>query len=114
MLRAFTGVVIALAATATGTLANSVAPINISQGMTYDQARKILVSDGWQPIQKRWQERSCPDYVDRCKWPETESCAPTGTGPCFAYFGDIYRNVLKVHSNGGRGVNGISRFYLTK
>ena len=113
MFRAFTGVAITLATTATGTLAGNVAPINISQGMTYDQARKILISDGWQAIYKPY-DRSCPDYVDRCKWPETETCAVTGTGPCISYFGDIYRNVLKVHSNGSRGINGISRFYLTK
>ena len=95
-------------------LAREHAAINIRQGMHYDQARAVLIKDGWQTVQKRWQDRSCPDGIDRCKWPETEACAPTGTGPCIAYFQDIYGNVLKVHSNGSGGKNGISNFYLTQ
>jgi len=91
--------------------AKSMAPIKISPGMSYAQARTILMTNGWQPLQKRWQDRSCPDYIDRCQFPETEACAPTGTGPCISYFQDIYRNVLKVHSNGGR-TSSISNFYL--
>ena len=92
-------------------LANNMAPIKISPGMAYAQARTILMSNGWQPLQKRWQDRSCPEYMERCKFPETEACAPTGTAPCISYFQDIYRNVLKVHSNGGR-TSSISNFYL--
>ena len=107
---------VAIAATPTAAIANTFAPVNIRQGMTYDQAREILVADGWQPFQKRWQDkdRECPNYLDRCKWPETQNCAETGTGPCIAFFGDIYGNTLKVHSNATRGGNSVSRFYIAK
>ena len=91
--------------------AKSMAPIKISPGMSYAQARTILMTNGWQPLQKRWQDRSCPDYIDRCQCPETEAGAPTVTGPYISSFQDIYRNVLKVHSNGGR-TSSISNFYL--
>jgi len=106
----------AIASTAAAAIANTFAPINIRQGMTYDQAREILVADGWQPIQKIWRDkdRECPDFLDRCKWPETQQCSATGIGHCLAFFGDIYGNKLNVYSNGTRGENSISRFYIAK
>ena len=88
------------------------APVRIKQDMSYAEARNILINDGWQPITKRWQERMCDaDIIDECKFTEMESCAMTGTGPCIANFGDLYRNTLKVHSAGHRG-KWITRFYF--
>ena len=80
--------------------------IPLKQGMSYAQARQLLLKSGWQTKATRWQERYCPEFLGaRCKYPEVKSCAPTGTGPCIFNWLNVNGKTLSVYTNSDRGGN---------
>jgi len=80
--------------------------IPLKQGMRYVQARQLLLKSGWQTKSTRWQERYCPEFLGaRCKYPEVESCAPTGTGPCIFNWLNANGKTLTVYTNSDRDGN---------
>ena len=80
--------------------------IPLKQGMSYEQARQLLLKSGWQTKSTRWQERYCPEYLGkRCKYPEVQSCAPTGTGPCIFNWLNENGKTLTVYTNSDRDEN---------
>lgn len=80
--------------------------IPLKQGMSYVQARQLLLKSGWQTKATRWQDRYCPDFLGkRCKYPEVESCASTGTGPCIFKWLNINGKTLSVYTNSDRDGN---------
>lgn len=80
--------------------------IPLKQGMSYEQARQLLLKSGWQTKATRWQEKYCEEYLGkRCKYPEVESCAPTGTGPCIFNWLNINGKTLSVYTNSDRDGN---------
>jgi len=80
--------------------------IPLKQGMGYAQARQLLLKSGWQTKATSWQERYCPEFLGaRCRYPEVESCAPTGTGPCIFNWLNVNGKTLSVYTNSDRGGN---------
>jgi hypothetical protein len=80
--------------------------IPLKQGMGYAQARQLLLKSGWQTKATRWQDRYCPEFLgQKCKYPEVESCAPTGTGPCIFNWLNTNGKTLSVYTNSDRDGN---------
>jgi hypothetical protein len=80
--------------------------IPLKQGMSYGQARQLLMKSGWQTKSTRWQDKYCPEYLGiRCKYPEVESCSGTGTGPCIFKWLNINGKTLSVYTNSDRDGN---------
>ena len=80
--------------------------IPLKQGMSYGQARQLLLKSGWQTKATRWQEKYCEEYLGkRCKYPEVEACSTTGTGPCIFNWLNANGKTLRVYTNSDRDGN---------
>jgi hypothetical protein len=81
--------------------------------MSYGQARQLLIKSGWQTKTTRWQDKSCPEYLVGCKYPEVESCSETGTGPCIFNWLNVNGRILSVYTNfDGNGNTKIANWAL--
>ena len=74
---------------------------------TYHQARKLLISNNWQPLRTLSANSTESDLGYGNAWgfwkkgyKEVESCAGTGLAPCVFNFKDVYGNKLKVYTEG--------------
>lgn len=82
-------------------------PIEISQGMPYEQARKALLGKGWQTIAMHTTPNMSPvcwsdwEGEESCKYQEIDSCAGSGMGFCLMYFKDGKGKYLYVRTVGG-------------
>lgn len=76
---------------------------------TYHKARRVLLSNGWQPLQT-WQTTagaydksqhfgSEVEFWNR-GYREIESCSGTGEANCSFLFNDVYKNKLRVVTRG--------------
>ena len=82
--------------------------VPVITGKTYHDARKALLSSGWQPIRTiSYNEVNSPDISygnGEIFWSkgyvEIESCAGTGIAPCRFAFSDLYGNKLIVVTEG--------------
>jgi hypothetical protein len=80
--------------------------IPLKQGMSYGQARQLLMKSGWQTKSTRWQDKYCSGYLGiRCKYPEVEACSETGTGPCIFNWLNVNGKLLSVYTNSDRDEN---------
>ena len=80
--------------------------IPLKQGMSYEQARQLLLKSGWQTKATRWQEKYCEEYLGkRCKYPEVEICSGIGTGPCIFNWLNANGKTLRVYTNSDRDGN---------
>jgi hypothetical protein len=79
------------------------------QDLAYHQARKLLVSGGWQPVQARTAEeaKTDPDIASgngpvfwAKGYVELEACSGTGLAPCAFLFKDSKGNRLRVTTGG--------------
>ncbi len=73
---------------------------DLSQGMSYSEARKIILNAGWQGLGKGWQNISSDGQVQDVYynngWHEVVDCAGTGIAPCRFEFNDVHDNLLIV------------------
>lgn len=82
-------------------------PIDVGQGMPYEQAREALISSGWQAIAMHTTPNMSPvcwsDWAgeESCKYQEIDSCSGSGMGFCLMYFYDGKAKYLKVRTVGG-------------
>jgi len=82
-------------------------PIEISQGMPYEQARTALLTKGWQTIAMNTTPNMSPvcwsnwEGEASCKYQEIDSCAGSGIGFCVMYFKDGKGKYLYVRTIGG-------------
>jgi hypothetical protein len=84
---------------------------SIKQGMTYSDARAVIISAGWQaPSLSAYGYKdgddkvvsNCFNSVDICNaYPEIESCS--GQGQCLMLFSDAFGNKLEVITYGQLG-----------
>jgi tetratricopeptide (TPR) repeat protein len=76
----------------------------LRQGMSYSQAREIVLDAGWQGKNKRWQDISQygqeKEVYYKNNWREVASCAGTGTSPCRFEFHDIHSHLLVIITEG--------------
>lgn len=80
--------------------------IPLKQGMSYEQARQLLLKSGWQTKTTRWQEKYCEEFLGkRCKYPEVQTCSGTGTGPCIFNWLNANGKTLTVYTNSDRDGN---------
>lgn len=76
------------------------------QGMPYEQAREMLVNNGWQAAQQNpmykeeLQQRLQQWFLDR-GMTEVEHCLPTGLGTCRAIFHDDNGRTLVLFTTSG-------------
>lgn len=71
----------------------------LRQGMSYAEARGVLLAGGWQAVRYPWMtaEARCGFREEICKdYPETNSCAGTGLGQCKFVFRDGRGGYLSV------------------
>jgi hypothetical protein len=97
-------------------------PIRGTVEQTYDQFRSTLISDGWQPLSVRWQDRGKADEFGntpamlKAGFDEVVSCAGTGLAACEFRLTDVYSNILVVVTVGEvweeNPFPGVSRFYF--
>jgi hypothetical protein len=88
---------------------------DLRQGMDYEQARKILLDNGWQSTQLPWQikQESC-NFNSLCELPETQWCLTTGTGHCQMKFTDINQRTLILEVSGQGKPALINFYYVTR
>jgi hypothetical protein len=74
---------------------------------SYQQARKLLIQNKWQPLRTLSSNSTQEDLGYGNGWKfwkkgfkEVESCAGTGLAPCVFNFTDVYGNNLKVYTEG--------------
>lgn len=74
---------------------------------SYQQARKLLIQNKWQPLRTLSNNSTQEDLGYGNGWrfwkkgfKEVESCAGTGLAPCIFNFTDVYGNNLKVYTEG--------------
>ncbi|HFX6520019.1 hypothetical protein [Acinetobacter nosocomialis] len=74
---------------------------------SYQQARKLLIQNKWQPLRTLSNNSTQEDLGYGNGWKfwkkgfkEVESCAATGLAPCVFNFTDVYGNNLKVYTEG--------------
>lgn len=85
----------------------------------YHQARKLLMKNGWQPIQtvNHLEASNMFDYGGNFEtfwkrgYREVESCAGTGLAPCKFNFRDIYGNTLSVFTSGEEDTSRRPKYY---
>lgn len=83
--------------------------IEISSGMKYVDARKILINSGWQATNRHILLNLTPvcwDYdwngFRRCDFPEVDDCSGTGMGFCLMYFYNTFqKSWLRIRTKGG-------------
>lgn len=82
-------------------------PIEIDQGMPYEQARAALLAKGWQTIAMNITPNMSPvcwaswEGEDSCKFQEIANCSGTGMGFCLMYFKDGKGKYLYIRTVGG-------------
>ncbi len=83
------------------------APIPRIAGLSYDDARAMLLHAGWQPRSRHWSHRSDPNvqegnglhFWNKGCW-ELINAWPTGLAQCTFAFHDVYGNLLTVTTVG--------------
>lgn len=83
------------------------APLPRIAGLSYDDARELLIGAGWQPFLNHWSKASEWEmtfgngaYFWRKGFHEIQSACPTGLAYCTFAFRDIYGNLLVVVTHG--------------
>lgn len=83
------------------------APLPRIGGLTYDEAREMLIQAGWQPYLNHWSKATEPDmtygnglYFWSRGFHEIQSASGTGLGHCRFAFKDVYGNLLIVVTAG--------------
>ncbi|HEX9939505.1 MAG TPA: toll/interleukin-1 receptor domain-containing protein [Longimicrobium sp.] len=84
-------------------------------GLTYDEARTLLIREGWIPAKHSWQygdsiqvkSGNGPVFWEREYW-EVDACAGTGVAPCLFRFSDPSGRVLVVVTEGEEAGDGSS------
>lgn len=89
-------------------------PVKITQGMSYEEAREILLNDGWQttvmnhtanstPVcfNADWSDSGCNGYY------EIADCSGTGMGYCSMFFVNADKQYLRVTTEGGSPPGGL-------
>lgn len=82
-------------------------PVPKIYGLTYDEARKLLIQEGWVPAKNRMihgdsveaSSGNGPEFWKRGYW-ELDSCSGTGLGHCMFRFIDPSRRVMVVVTEG--------------
>lgn len=83
------------------------APLPRIGGLTYDEAREMLIQAGWQPYLNHWSKASEPDitygnglYFWSKGFHEIQNACGTGLVQCTFRFKDVYGNLLIVVTAG--------------
>ena len=75
--------------------------LKLKKNMSYKQARTVILKAKWQPAgAESSQDAGLPDEIFK-RFPEAESCAGTGEGPCNLIFKSADKRILTVHTVGG-------------
>jgi hypothetical protein len=82
-------------------------PVPKIYGLSYDDARKLLIQSGWIPAKNHWtygqgvevQSGNGPVFWARGYW-ELDACAGTGAAHCLFKFFDPSRRVLLITTEG--------------
>lgn len=88
-------------------------PIPKIYGLPYDEARELLIEEGWIPAKNPWSHGGSVDvkwgngpiFWERGYW-ELEACSGTGIAPCLFRFFDPSRRVLVVTTEGEEDEDG--------
>tara|TARA_B110000977_G_C10993071_1_gene460718 strand:- start:383 stop:1138 length:756 start_codon:yes stop_codon:yes gene_type:complete len=93
----------------TKTSANGKIEIPALYGLTYDEARELIIGEGWYPVKQRWQDALGSSGVgnygngkifwDR-GYAEVQSCSGTGKAFCSFLFTDPWGRLLRVVTAG--------------
>lgn len=86
---------------AIATISHADSSLGLKKDMSYKQARQILIKNNWRPAGADSSQDAGLSAETFKRYPETDSCAGTGEGPCNMVFTSTNKRTLTVHTIGG-------------
>jgi hypothetical protein len=104
----------AVASTRNGVVA--LANIPLKKGMSYDEARALILQAGWEPNlagRKNLRDRRVKSMFEG-GYPEIEDCSGTGSAPCLFSFTNVKGEILAVSTDTIRSRSNVLRDWWIK